>query len=515
MPTFCHRPTEVKAYQFTKGVTKEEIEAILPGGFTFDRDDDGETGCVIPPKDWGFHRGWEVVEGDWIIVDFRQSDPSDQVFTAVDEWFKNNFVSSSATMFSRRETEVRAVQLLENTTKADIAAILPDGFQITVDTVDSDGVDVTTANIDHGTSIWDAGELDWIVFDPNKKTLDEQLTICNSAEFEMRYTSILGFGADNIAKQVDAPRPKITPTIGRMMWLHPNGVKQDQDVTGIGCQHPDGSECTAPLPAIVVKVNDTGGKRVNVAAFTHSGKPRRFLNVPIVQDGEKPPERKEVYLTWMPYQIGQAAKTEALQATMNKPLYKVTATGTRVINPQQATIPNVTQRVECHNTEQFVENVKKQFPGDPHANPVEGEMVDFYLGAKWANTPKHREMDNLGSLFETDPADRERPFNAQVTGVATGGLIDLVVLSREGQPFIFHSVPLYDRGWDCSFYYARLTNSGHVLPIETQNALADWLKLNDVDPDDIADVEGFIEYSNDNPNIRVKTREEVEDQSKA
>jgi hypothetical protein len=93
---------------------------------------------------------------------------------------------------------------------------------------------------------------------------------------------------------------RIEPTIGRVVWYR-------------HCSLP--ANCSGvlakgePWTAQVVFVHPTG--RINVAGFDHSGQYFKAINIPLVQDGD--PYPGEVYAEWMPYQKGQAAKTETLE----------------------------------------------------------------------------------------------------------------------------------------------------------------------------------------------------------
>jgi|SRR6185295_1213670 len=90
----------------------------------------------------------------------------------------------------------------------------------------------------------------------------------------------------------------ITPTVGRIVWYH----REDTD--------PGTSTDETPNAAIVAHVqSDTC---VNLFVVDSSGCGFSRSDVPLVQDGETPPQGR--YCEWMPYQKGQAAKTEALEA---------------------------------------------------------------------------------------------------------------------------------------------------------------------------------------------------------
>lgn len=85
----------------------------------------------------------------------------------------------------------------------------------------------------------------------------------------------------------------IRPTVGRIMWYWP--IKERR-----------GAE---PLAAIVTCVH--GDHMVNFCVFEPNGMPSPRTSVPIVQDGSPHSIGDSPYAEWMPYQLGQAAKTEA------------------------------------------------------------------------------------------------------------------------------------------------------------------------------------------------------------
>lgn len=83
----------------------------------------------------------------------------------------------------------------------------------------------------------------------------------------------------------------ITPTVGRVVWFYPAGHPANQP----------------PLPAIVTA--PWGDRCVNLAIFERNGVPMSHppTSVTLVQPGDPIPTAG-CYCTWMPYQIGQAAK---------------------------------------------------------------------------------------------------------------------------------------------------------------------------------------------------------------
>ena len=88
----------------------------------------------------------------------------------------------------------------------------------------------------------------------------------------------------------------IKPTIGRVVWFHPAGSSPEEQ----------------PNAAIIAHVwSDTC---VNLAIFDANGAASNQTSVFLYQgDSER---HSSQYAEWMPYQQGQAAKTEALEAKL-------------------------------------------------------------------------------------------------------------------------------------------------------------------------------------------------------
>jgi len=96
-------------------------------------------------------------------------------------------------------------------------------------------------------------------------------------------------------KEIDV----IKPTIGRVVLVQ---------------RRPGSTDITQAEPALISYVwSDT---MINVGGFDHNGTPFAFTSLRLLQDDEEAPEH--CYAEWMPYQKGQAAKTEALEAAAGK-----------------------------------------------------------------------------------------------------------------------------------------------------------------------------------------------------
>jgi hypothetical protein len=85
----------------------------------------------------------------------------------------------------------------------------------------------------------------------------------------------------------------IPPTIGRVILVH----SRQQGATG-------------PWPCLVTKVY--GDRYINAAGFNEWGTAVSYASLQLLQDNDPVPEVGP-YAEWMPYQKGQAAKTEALE----------------------------------------------------------------------------------------------------------------------------------------------------------------------------------------------------------
>jgi hypothetical protein len=85
----------------------------------------------------------------------------------------------------------------------------------------------------------------------------------------------------------------ITPTVGRIVWVH--RVHGSEDIK-------------QPEAGIILYVHSD--RLINVEGWSASGHPFALLNLHLVQDDERKPEGN--FACWMPYQKGQAAKSEQL-----------------------------------------------------------------------------------------------------------------------------------------------------------------------------------------------------------
>lgn len=86
----------------------------------------------------------------------------------------------------------------------------------------------------------------------------------------------------------------IKPTVGRVIWVIRPGYTMD---------------ITQPEVGLITYVH--GDRCINVVGFNHNGTPFSLTSLPLVQDDEPKPEGS--FAVWMPYQKGQAAKTEELE----------------------------------------------------------------------------------------------------------------------------------------------------------------------------------------------------------
>jgi hypothetical protein len=102
----------------------------------------------------------------------------------------------------------------------------------------------------------------------------------------------------------------ITPTVGRVVWFTP-----PDDVYQVHLHFDASFNSRQRLAAIITAVHtDTC---INLVAFgeTAAAGIRQYDSVPLVQD-ETPAPGCGYYAQWMPYQMGQAARTEAIAAQL-------------------------------------------------------------------------------------------------------------------------------------------------------------------------------------------------------
>lgn len=82
----------------------------------------------------------------------------------------------------------------------------------------------------------------------------------------------------------------IQPTVGRVVLVH-RGMSSQPEAAFVCFVHSD--------------------RMINVGGFDKNGVPFASCSVQLLQDDDKP--LGALYAEWMPYQKGQAAKTEALE----------------------------------------------------------------------------------------------------------------------------------------------------------------------------------------------------------
>jgi hypothetical protein len=96
-------------------------------------------------------------------------------------------------------------------------------------------------------------------------------------------------------------RSVIHPTPGRVVWYYPDPQSAES-----GFARPREGQ---PLAALVAHVHSDS--MVTLTVFDAQGVAHPRTSVPLVQDGDNIGPGS--YCTWMPYQKGQAVKTETLE----------------------------------------------------------------------------------------------------------------------------------------------------------------------------------------------------------
>lgn len=97
----------------------------------------------------------------------------------------------------------------------------------------------------------------------------------------------------------------IEPTVGRVVWVH----------------RPDAPSLPHCQPEMAWVVFVHGPRCVNVVGYDMNGEYFFLRSCQLLQDDDGP--STGVYAWWMPYQKGQAAKTEALEQRLPRCEYVV------------------------------------------------------------------------------------------------------------------------------------------------------------------------------------------------
>src|SRR5208283_148985 len=91
----------------------------------------------------------------------------------------------------------------------------------------------------------------------------------------------------------------IKPTVGRVVLFTPSKLDADMVL-------PSGGRCAAVIAHV------WGDRMVNLAVFDANGRHFSKCSVALLQDDDAMSEHG-YFCEWMPYQAGQAAKSEALE----------------------------------------------------------------------------------------------------------------------------------------------------------------------------------------------------------
>jgi len=96
----------------------------------------------------------------------------------------------------------------------------------------------------------------------------------------------------------------ITPTVGRVVWYHPD--QRDR----LGITSLVINDASQPCAAHIAYV--WSPRLVNLLVIDHDGNSHSRRSV-VLNQGDRFDIDASPYCEWMPYQKGQAAKTEALE----------------------------------------------------------------------------------------------------------------------------------------------------------------------------------------------------------
>lgn len=100
----------------------------------------------------------------------------------------------------------------------------------------------------------------------------------------------------------------ITPTVGRIVWYYPDKNWKE-----------DGMPRAAVVAAVAkVRINADEYYSLNLTICDTNGETFAMVGVRLIQEGDPTP-MAGCFCEWMPYQKGQAAKTEELMKAMTPP----------------------------------------------------------------------------------------------------------------------------------------------------------------------------------------------------
>lgn len=132
---------------------------------------------------------------------------------------------------------------------------------------------------------------------------------------------------------------RIDPTVGRVLHYH-------EAIDDARLEHIDK---TKPLAAIISEVRSDG--LLNLMVVAQDGHPVGRMRVRLFQDGEEIVQPELGYAVWMPYQKGQAAKTEEVEKQAAKSIGYVAQKLRLRIPEMNVTTDYVTDNVICTDGE--------------------------------------------------------------------------------------------------------------------------------------------------------------------
>lgn len=174
---------------------------------------------------------------------------------------------------------------------------------------------------------------------------------------------------------------RIDPTVGRIVNFYSTADLGWGDHTDVHDK---------PRAAIVADV--LGPDHVNLGVFDRFGTSHPMPSVRLLQDGEKHADTEGHWAEWMPYQKGQAAKTEALQANAGR-------------EPQPDWPPMISAR--------------DILDGEQHRGST-GQLFKAQ-GGRWVRVPEVRGMEGAGQM-RSEPSRAETISGVDPRSVPHGGI---------------------------------------------------------------------------------------------
>lgn len=159
----------------------------------------------------------------------------------------------------------------------------------------------------------------------------------------------------------------IKPTVGRVLWFFP----RLEWATAEGIVYVPGE----PLAATIARV--WGDRMVNLAFVDASGVSFNATSIKLLQENDAPPDGDH-FAMWMPYQNGQAAKTEEVEKKLGDAIDSLLTTRIPILDQ----ITDLVQTIEmCPGSPSLTDAVRKANDLRKPISELVRQALDLGIGA--------------------------------------------------------------------------------------------------------------------------------------